>query len=355
MRNLLPQKDLDRLPFDYVDPYYQTFKNPDGDYNVYFAYWGPFCIWSTDTPDGNWHIDQPVDTDIEFSHFLQVYPRLEHLSDTNIENWNFTSTYQGKDIRWSRSKKQWTYLNYKPVNFIESEEAEVALTLDTAQQAIKRSIHRLSPSSRALPGSLPDTLTPAPVPTYPLSRPMSRKGKAHASSLFCAPTPLAGPSLTQPTAPRTPPCGPSPPPPRSLLRTRQPSLPRQPLPAPSPSPPPPPVMAAQQGASAARVMGTPPEPFDGTTSKADAFWTSLENYFFLNATAFPDEQTRITTSLTYFHMGTPAGEWAKDRQKIALSAHPIYFSTWPEFETAFCAHFIPADSEIGRASCRERV
>ena len=104
--NLLPQKDLDRLPYDYIDPYYQTFKNPDGDYNIYFAYWGPFRVWSADTPDSNWHIDQPIDADIKFSHFLQVYPGLEHLSDTNIENRNFTSTYQGKDIRWSHSKKQ---------------------------------------------------------------------------------------------------------------------------------------------------------------------------------------------------------------------------------------------------------
>lgn len=71
-------------------------------------------------------------------------------------------------------------------------------------------------------------------------------------------------------------------------------------------------MAAQAGNP--RIVGNPPEPFDGSMAKADAFWTSVENYFFLNNAAFPDVQTRIATTLTYFKIGTPTGEWAKDRQ-----------------------------------------
>src|SRR5260370_24375155 len=137
VHNLLLQKVLNRLPYDYIDPYYQTFQDTNGNYNVYFTHWGPFRIWSADNPDSNWCIDQPIESEIHSSHFLQVYPSLHHLSDTKLKNQNFTGTYQGKDVCWSHSKKQWTYLNHKPVNSIESEQAQVAQTLDTAQQTIQ--------------------------------------------------------------------------------------------------------------------------------------------------------------------------------------------------------------------------
>ena len=217
--NLLTPNELDCLPYSYTDPYSSVFQDANGDYTIYFATWGPFCVWSADNPDSNWHINQPVELDIHCSHFLQVYPGLEHLLDTKIQNCNFTGTYQGKDVHWSCSQSQWTYLNHKPVIFIESEEVEVTHTLDTAQQTIQHSIQRLSPSSHALPRTLPNTPTPAPVLAQLLSRPTSKKGKACASSLSHSPTPIAGPSSSQTHRPQTPTQVPTPPPPRSPLCT----------------------------------------------------------------------------------------------------------------------------------------
>ena len=101
--NLLTTDKLNQLPYNYTDPYSSIFQDANGDYTIYFAIWGPFCVWSADDPDGNWHIDQPFESDIHRSHFLQVYPGLEHLMDTKIQNRNFTGTYQNKDVHWSCS------------------------------------------------------------------------------------------------------------------------------------------------------------------------------------------------------------------------------------------------------------
>ena|SRR5258707_2113982 len=102
-RNLLTPNELNHLPYNYNDPYSSIFQDTTSNYTIYFATWGPFHVWSADDPDSNWHIDQPFNLDIQHSHFLQVYPGLEHLSDTKIQNHNFTGTYQYKDVCWSHS------------------------------------------------------------------------------------------------------------------------------------------------------------------------------------------------------------------------------------------------------------
>ena len=50
--------------------------------------------------------------------------------------------------------------------------------------------------------------------------------------------------------------------------------------------------------------------------------------------------------LTYFKTGTSAGEWAQDKQKIALNATPVDFGTWVNFRDQFKKHFIPAHSVL---------
>jgi hypothetical protein len=59
-----------------------------------------------------------------------------------------------------------------------------------------------------------------------------------------------------------------------------------------------------------KVLGSPPNVYDGTPNKAQAFWSALENYFYLNDTLFTDVNRKIATALTFFKIGTPAGEWA---------------------------------------------
>jgi hypothetical protein len=97
--------------------------------------------------------------------------------------------------------------------------------------------------------------------------------------------------------------------------------------------------------STAKLLGTPPEAFDGTASKAENFLSTLQSYYYLNSTLFTDESKRVASALTHFKIGTPAGEWARDRQNAALSATPITFGTWAAFIDAFKTHFIPVQTE----------
>ena len=93
-------------------------------------------------------------------------------------------------------------------------------------------------------------------------------------------------------------------------------------------------------------MGSFPEPFDGKPEKAEAFWSSLENFFYLNDTLYANESKRVSAALTMFKLGTPAGEWARDRQKTALEGNPVTFGTWDDFKAAFKKHFIPAEAQL---------
>jgi hypothetical protein len=77
-----------------------------------------------------------------------------------------------------------------------------------------------------------------------------------------------------------------------------------------------------------KILGTPPEPFEGKPEKAEAFWNNLENYFYLNEDIFNTDGKKISSALTYFKIGTSAGEWAQDLQKKALAHTPISFGTW---------------------------
>ena len=61
-----------------------------------------------------------------------------------------------------------------------------------------------------------------------------------------------------------------------------------------------------------KLLGTLPEPFDGTPSKAEAFWNVLANYYFLNEDVYTNESKRVSAALTHFKRGTPAGDWAQD-------------------------------------------
>jgi hypothetical protein len=74
-----------------------------------------------------------------------------------------------------------------------------------------------------------------------------------------------------------------------------------------------------------KILGSAPEPYDGKPEKADAFINNLGNYYFLNTTTYNTDQKKVSSALTYFKIGTPAGEWAHDRQSAALSATPPEF------------------------------
>jgi hypothetical protein len=99
-----------------------------------------------------------------------------------------------------------------------------------------------------------------------------------------------------------------------------------------------------------KVLGSTPEPFNGKGEKAEGFWSSLENYFYLNIDHYTDENRRIASALMYFKQGTPAGDWACQRQKDALAVQPANFGTWADFASAFKKHFVPLETEMKAAS-----
>jgi Retrotransposon gag protein len=95
-----------------------------------------------------------------------------------------------------------------------------------------------------------------------------------------------------------------------------------------------------------KSLGSAPEPFDGTTANAEAFWTNLANYYFLNQDLYSSTSKRIASALTHFKLSTSTGEWAKDRQQTALVHSPSNFGTWEAFQDTFKAHFIPVDAKL---------
>jgi Retrotransposon gag protein len=95
-----------------------------------------------------------------------------------------------------------------------------------------------------------------------------------------------------------------------------------------------------------KTLGSAPKPFNSTTANAEAFWTNLANYYFLNNNLYSTTSKQIASALTHFKLGTPAGEWAKDRQQMALAHNPPDFGTWTDFQDAFKSHFIPVDTKL---------
>jgi hypothetical protein len=97
-------------------------------------------------------------------------------------------------------------------------------------------------------------------------------------------------------------------------------------------------------ATSIKTIGSALEPFDGSSMKAKAFWTSLASYFFLNEEIYNTANKKITSALSYFKIGTLAGEWAKDKQITALALSPPDFGIWEAFHDDFKSHFIPVDA-----------
>jgi hypothetical protein len=97
--------------------------------------------------------------------------------------------------------------------------------------------------------------------------------------------------------------------------------------------------------ASAKPLGTAPEQFDGTSSKAENFLSALRNYYYLNEALYSGDNRKVAFALTHFKIGTPAGEWARDKQNVALTTSPINFGSWDNFLAAFKKHFIPVQTK----------
>src|SRR6266571_6911688 len=260
-----------------------------------------------------------------------VYPNFKKLQ--GIDYHYLHGRYHDKVVSWSFSRETWLYKNNQRVVFdskgseegstpssssqdLDKETEEVSQLLESAAQSLATLLAHVSQplTPTTVPGALPSTPGPSTQPQLPTPR--------RTRVAFRTPT-----LLTRSPSP-------------SQVRIRQPS----PV-APSQSPVQPravsPPTAAMANPPPAKMLGSPPEPFEGKSEKAEAFWNTLENYYYLNGANYTDEQKKISSALTYFKIGMLAGEWAQDRQKTALAATPIDFGTWVDFKASFKKHFIP--------------
>jgi hypothetical protein len=93
-----------------------------------------------------------------------------------------------------------------------------------------------------------------------------------------------------------------------------------------------------------KALGMPPEPYDGSATKAENFLSTLQSYYYLNGDIYSNDSKKVAAALSHFKVGMPTGEWARDRQNAALSANRINYGTWDDFIAAFRAHFIPVQT-----------
>ena len=249
------------------------------------------------TSNGPWSIlhpntnkQEPLTTD----HWKIVHPGIQYL---DITDWhNLTGTYNEKNFRWSSTQNRFVYDNNRPVTFPIDEEgkaAEVSQLLESSRQTLERTAAKLTPEATpsTLPGALPET-PQKPPPTVSTS-----KGKQSARTTVQQPTPLvskAAPSMSS--------------------------------------------------TASAKVLGTTLEAFDRTTSKAKGFLGALKTYYYLNESLYLDKFRRVAPALMHFKVGTPAGEWAYDRQDTAQKQNTIDYGIWDDFLKAFKNHFIPVQS-----------
>ena len=76
-----------------------------------------------------------------------------------------------------------------------------------------------------------------------------------------------------------------------------------------------------------------PDPFDGTTSKAETFMNQLTLYFFGKRSDFVDDTDKIIFALSYMKGGN-AGPWA-DQKVQELSGDTPPFTDWSSFKESF--------------------
>jgi len=95
-----------------------------------------------------------------------------------------------------------------------------------------------------------------------------------------------------------------------------------------------------------QILGTAPDPYDGSPEKAIAFWNTLANYYAINNGVYTTNAQKVSSALTHFKIGTPARNWASDLMQTALAAQPPNYGTWDQFKAAFEKQFIPLASQM---------
>jgi hypothetical protein len=299
--------ELAQLPFGFEDPHWIQQDPPYTD--IVEATWNSFLVWSN-SPKGPWNWDSNSD-EITDNNWETFYPGFKHINVSVCTLLELSGSYHNKSIKYNATSARWEYLNHKPVNFTTHESddpdiTEVSALLDSAITSISRSRSALTPEQQkqSLPGELPVTPT-KPLPSNPTPPPAPSKISTGTATWPQKTSTLAPASSSKPT-----------------------------------------MASSSTTTVSTKNLGSAPEPFDGSSSNAEAFWTNFANYYFLNQDLYSSISKRIASALTHFKLGTSAGEWAKDRQQTALANNPPDFGSWEDFCDAFKAHFIPVDQKL---------
>jgi hypothetical protein len=97
-------------------------------------------------------------------------------------------------------------------------------------------------------------------------------------------------------------------------------------------------------------VAIPLKPFTGDTREAIAFWSALENHFYLNGDPTMTESRKVASALMHFQIDTYTGDWAHEKMAAGLAHTPISFGTWNGFKDAFKATFFPVEAHIEAAN-----
>jgi len=323
----LTEEEDDLIPIYFYDSYISL------DDHTFFATWNGRTVTSMNR-QFPWVFEdtgiQVTDKDYEL-----VYPNFTKLQEVDYHYLH--GRYHNKVVSWSFSRETWLYKNNRRVVFDseESEEGstppssspdsdketqEVSQLLESATQSLTTVLAHVSQPSTltTVPGALPSTPGPSTQPQLPTPR---RTQVAFRTPVLLTRSPSPSQARIRQPSPVAPSTG--------LVNPR--AVSPQTVMA---NPPP------------AKMLGSPPEPFEGKSEKVEAFWNTLENYYYLNGANYVDEQKKISSALTYFKISMTAREWAQDRQKTALAATPVDFGTWADFKAAFKKHFIPEYTKL---------
>ena len=330
--------------------------NPDK--ITYYAAWRRQTVWSRRVK-GPWYYEDSNEK-ITIDNWNQWYPGYKYLERKDPDpNWlgqysfdrggrrRLAGRFNTKPVFWDPRKSTFVYSNNLSVTFPpertpssrppsrapsraqspedSQDEAVVTSLLERTGQVLtsltEEAVRRRTPepSSVEAPGAFPETppqkQAPTVLPTPSTEGTSTRVAAAEAPALPTvpeSPTPVpaqVASSLVQ---------GRSSPPqsqPAASITTQAPYTSRSKLPpaavaSSSKGKAPATTMSTSTSTAAPKSLGSPPEPYDGKPDKAEAFWSALKTYFYLNSSMFADDNRKIATTLTYFKVGTPAGEWA---------------------------------------------
>src|SRR6266581_1032497 len=253
----------------------------------------------------------------------------------NLNHSKGTGQYQGKEVQYSVKRNLWTYLNNRTVHFhgtsasetpespTDDDTARVEALLERTETTVSSAIQKLQAISRPASPAIRTRIshTTAPVQASSLPTPPVSKGKQPAPIPPRTRTPTTRSSAPKPSTSQGPVQAPPP-------------QPAAPQPPPGPPPPNPPAAGAMAQQNQPRILGTAPELYDGSPDKAIDFWNTLANYYAINAGIYTTNAQKVSSALTHFKIGTPAGKGASDLIETALRANPPDYGTWDQFKVA---------------------